>query len=136
MDIVAKAALFNERGELLVLTRSKDDDYRPGEVDLPGGCVEAGERLSAGIVREVAEEVGLLFAEHDLELVFAEAGMQRERDVTKYLYLGSISMHDRVVLSDEHESWEWQNLKKAVGRFCTLDWHKGLQYLLDKPAGR
>jgi len=132
MDIVAKAALFNERDELLVLTRSRNDEYRPGEVDLPGGCVEVGERLAAGIVREVSEEVGIRLAEDDLALVFAETGVRKNRGVTRYLYMGKISMHDSVLLSHEHEAWEWQPLEDAVERFGTIDWRKGLQYLLER----
>ena len=43
--IVAKTLVFNERGELLLIRRSTTDSHRPGEPDLPGGQVEAGEEI-------------------------------------------------------------------------------------------
>lgn len=52
---------FNEQGQVLMVNRPKN----PDRFCLPGGKVEPGESLIEGIVRETAEETGVILA-HDL----------------------------------------------------------------------
>src|SRR5688572_12705386 len=49
-------ALFNKRGEILVVERAVE---ARGLWDLPGGLCNVGESLEDGLAREVREEVGL-----------------------------------------------------------------------------
>lgn len=51
------AFITNEKGELLVLRRSKEPGK--GTLDLPGGFCDIGETIEEAIVREVKEETGL-----------------------------------------------------------------------------
>jgi len=50
----ASAAVFNERGEILLQKRADN-----GFWSLPGGGVEPGESVQQGVLREVREETGL-----------------------------------------------------------------------------
>jgi len=54
----SKVAVVNTEGEILVLTRSQEEDTRPGGLDWPGGKLDPGETnpLSA-LIREVGEEL-------------------------------------------------------------------------------
>ena len=56
---VAVHALISEGNNILLLKRSKDDDYQPGLWDIPGGTVEFGETIECALQREIMEEVGL-----------------------------------------------------------------------------
>jgi 8-oxo-dGTP pyrophosphatase MutT (NUDIX family) len=49
-----------DRGPALVLTkRAADLPQHPGQVSLPGGAVEPGERIDAAALREAEEEIGI-----------------------------------------------------------------------------
>ena len=56
------AALFNERGEVL-LTQRASELSMAGYWCLPGGHLEGGERWLDAVVREIFEEVGLRLLE-------------------------------------------------------------------------
>ncbi len=51
--------LYNEKGEFLIQKRSKYKASHPGEWDVTGGAVLAGEKSLDGAIRETKEEVGL-----------------------------------------------------------------------------
>jgi len=57
--LVAKIILYNSKSEALMLTRSKDHNKFPGELDLPGGHLHVGEKIKQGLAREVKEETGI-----------------------------------------------------------------------------
>ena len=50
--------LENARGEILVARRS-DDAHQGGLWEFPGGKLESGEEIRAGLTRELAEELGI-----------------------------------------------------------------------------
>lgn len=131
MEHVVKAALINERNEVLILRRSQTDEYRPGETDLPGGCTEPGEQLDTGVVREIQEESGIRLAEEDVRLIYSESGTRKNREIVRYLFLGSVSSQQIVQLSAEHEAWAWHSLPEAIDQFEHLVWQKGLMHLLE-----
>lgn len=51
------ALIFDEQGRILMVERGREP--LKGQWSLPGGVLETGETLAAGIVREVQEETGL-----------------------------------------------------------------------------
>ncbi len=54
------AAVFDEQGRVLLVRRGRPP--RAGHWGLPGGLLELGETLEAGVRREVAEECGIEIA--------------------------------------------------------------------------
>ena len=55
---VAKAVII-DKNKILLLKRSEYLEKHKGEWDLPGGHIQEGEELIAGLVREVKEETNL-----------------------------------------------------------------------------
>lgn len=55
----AQKAFIVNQNALLLVQKSKDDPYHPGEWEVPGGRMEFGESVEEHISREVMEEVGL-----------------------------------------------------------------------------
>ena len=92
---VAAAALIDDAGRVL-LARRHDDTHQGGLWEFPGGKLEPGETVAAGLARELHEELGI--------------------EVVAHRPLIRITHHyaDRSVLLDVHrvDSWEGQ----PVGR--------------------
>lgn len=55
---VVAAAIFNEQGEVLI-TRRADHVHQGGLWEFPGGKLEEGESVQAGLKRELHEELGI-----------------------------------------------------------------------------
>ncbi len=61
--------LYTPDGKFLMQKRSKDKQSHPGEWDVTGGAVLAGESAKAGAVRETEEEVGISLREEELTYI-------------------------------------------------------------------
>lgn len=127
--VVAKAVIQNDRGEVLLLKRSASDERRPGEWDFPGGGIEQGEGLTAGVLREIHEEAGVMVASSDLRLVYAatEPWEPTEESVTRLLFVGKVASNE-VALSFEHEDYKWVDVDTALTEFPHPFYGKGLEY--------
>jgi 8-oxo-dGTP diphosphatase len=58
-SIGAGGLVLSEDGRILVVLEQRDSISRPQYLKLPGGMLERGEHLAAGVVREVLEETGI-----------------------------------------------------------------------------
>lgn len=77
LGVAALALLFNDKGEVLSITR----EGRTNDLGLPGGKVELGETVYEGMKRELKEETGLDAI--GFELIFHRNG----RDHTVFTFL-------------------------------------------------
>ena len=118
--IVAKTAIFNDEGKILILRRSVNDLHRPGGTDFPGGKIDDSEEIVEGAIREIYEEAGLQFSSNNLSLVYAytknDYNIEVKADVN-FVWLGFVSKMpagQAVKLSFEHGSYEWLTLDEAV----------------------
>jgi 8-oxo-dGTP diphosphatase len=74
---VVAGALDDGNGRLL-MHRRPEGKHHAGLWEFPGGKVEAGEMPAAALVRELAEELGIVCDSNDLAPCgFAETGAQR-----------------------------------------------------------
>lgn len=124
---VAKTALFNKTGQILVLTRSNTDAHRPGGLDFPGGKVDAGEDVLAGACREILEEIGVDLMPSALQIIYTNAEDKGSQVVLRFLCVAQID--DPVIqLSSEHGAYEWADVEEAISRFDTVSWAQGLRF--------
>lgn len=101
--LLAKIFILNEKGEILLLQRSRSDDRRPLGWDLPGGNVEHNEDPNEAVLRELQEEVGLTTSDSRVFYVGTETD---DHHIVTLLYAGTADTTD-VTLSFEHEQYQW-----------------------------
>ncbi|HUA91264.1 MAG TPA: NUDIX hydrolase [Terracidiphilus sp.] len=81
--IVGIGAVVVERGRVLLVRRGREP--LKGHWTLPGGVLEVGESLTAGVAREVMEETGLHV--EAIELVELVDRIHREEGRVRYHYV-------------------------------------------------
>ena len=84
--LVAAVALIDKDGRVLLSQRPLDKQLG-GLWEFPGGKVEAGEGLAAGLVRELREELGINVQEADLEPYAFTSVAGDKDDLILMLYL-------------------------------------------------
>ncbi|HSX27671.1 MAG TPA: NUDIX hydrolase [Patescibacteria group bacterium] len=129
LKLVAKAALFNDKGEVLLLRRSRTDKVRPGELDFPGGAVEEDETYHNAVLREISEEVGLTLDPGNVTLAYSATTYYDGLSTIRFLYVGKLSDPPQIRLSYEHDAYYWMSVEKVLEEFSHPVWTKGLGYL-------
>lgn len=111
------ASIVNEKNEILLLERSKSDEYT-GIWEMPGGSVEKGENLREAVKREVEEEAGLQtenepFIFDYFEFYNIETGKYKRKFCLKV----EVNSQSVINLSPDHDNYKWFNaesLKKEL----------------------
>jgi 8-oxo-dGTP pyrophosphatase MutT (NUDIX family) len=118
--IVVRVYLINQKGELLVLTRSPKDlvilrrsNRNPCDdlVEPPGGCVETDEEISEAAARETEEETGIDIHQLGINLnLFSDRWMKKFKlfSYRTCNYWGYIPQQIEVELNREsHVDFAW-----------------------------
>tara|TARA_R100001510_G_C7651522_1_gene209213 strand:+ start:2479 stop:2901 length:423 start_codon:yes stop_codon:yes gene_type:complete len=104
-DKVAKVVIINNKGEVLLLTRSKHHKKYAKELDLPGGHIKIGEKPDKGAIREVFEETGLKLS--------SVSFFKREQN--KYFFFVKHNLKEgnlnKIILSEEHDDKKLYKIK-------------------------
>ena len=113
-DRGAKAVILDPDKNVLIVRRSKTHPYAPLTNDLPGGKVEDDETMPQGLIREIKEEIGV---EVPTELVKLVGEYKADNYFGKTyeieLYEVMLSARPDVILSFEHDKYEWISLQEA-----------------------
>ena len=106
MKHAAKALIRDDQGRILVLYRSETHPYLAHDIDLPGGEIEVGEVVEAGLSREIHEETGL----------HVNIASNDRRHAWKSLFGAEHALYEVVIpsgvmieISWEHESYTWMS---------------------------
>ncbi|MFA7319499.1 MAG: nucleotide exchange factor GrpE [Parcubacteria group bacterium] len=131
--LTAKAVVLNEKNEILLIKRHKDDHHGAGKWDFPGGNLEMVEDSKEGLEREIEEETGLkveleiILGLHDFEKKYkknfnidGESVFVNGKGVRFLGYCKS----GEINLSKEHEEYEWVPLEQAAAKFGKEDFEK------------
>ncbi len=114
---IARTAILNKYGRLLVLWRADDDDYNPGGPDLPGGGVESGETPRRAAARETLEESGIDLPEAALkqvcEIVTEEKNGQMAKCLTRTFFAACVEDPTIRLNPREHQRHDFVPLDKA-----------------------
>jgi|GEM_PF-157182 len=102
----ALAAVLDRDNQILLVKRSDDDTFAPGQWGLPGGHLQAGETPMQALTREIGEELGKHFS-FEIGNVLPPVrdslyGGRYEIHLARLHYRGG-----KVVLNDEHSRYAW-----------------------------
>lgn len=107
---VAVHALIRKGDKCLLTRRSKNDDYRPGYWDVPGGTIEFGEDIIKALKRELKEEIGI--------------NVKIGKPIFVYNYLSGEYRHQFMIvyrcdflsgdikLSKDHDEYRWVSVEE------------------------
>jgi ADP-ribose pyrophosphatase YjhB (NUDIX family) len=129
----AKAVIYDQTGNVLLLRRSSTHPTQGLHMDLPGGIIEENEQPTPALLREIEEETGLKFRINDLKLVFTLTENYHGQNAVRLVYAASVEgSKTKINLSWEHDQFHWlspaQAIKKLKGGRYT---RKGLKYIED-----
>ena len=114
----------------MIVQRSYDDPRNPGQWEFPGGKIDDGETLEAGLIREVQEETGFIIQPRQpivhLETEMIQTGKYEGR---LYLALFYAARHigGKFHLSDEHRDYRWPEYHTAESWDLTTESRLALQ---------
>ncbi len=110
---VAKALLLDTEDSFLLLKRTDSHPALAGFYDLPGGTVEAHEEYGEGAVREIQEETGIGLLNTDLKVLYTTTHLIAGKSYPTILFYHKLSVQKPdIVLSWEHQSYEWAHLDR------------------------
>lgn len=113
---VVRAAIMDD-DRVLLMQRAKDDSYRPGAWELPGGKIDSGERPIDALKREISEETGLRIKKYPL-FILGERNEILDGKNAGRVYVGLFYAAKRLggglTVSDEHNDARWVYLDRAM----------------------
>ncbi len=105
--IIVHTLILNDRGEILIIQRSKNDDILPGSWDIPGGTLEDGENLVVGAIREVKEETGLDISDPELFFQKSNIDIKKNKQFITLVFHAITSNKNIVLNPEDHEAYKW-----------------------------
>lgn len=96
-----------KKGKFLLVKRSENDKFLPGDWEIPGGKLELGETAEEGVMREVLEETGL---DVEVSSIISNWEYEHNSNQTRYVqldFLCKAQNNQEVQLSNEHSDYTW-----------------------------
>ncbi|MFB6104998.1 MAG: NUDIX domain-containing protein [Halobacteriaceae archaeon] len=126
-EVTQKAVLFNADGDVLLVRSAPEHPW-----SIPGGRIHEGERPTAGLAREIAEETGLTATVGAPVATMTDAWVSDDGDPL-YTVVYSCETTDRgVTLNQEHDEYTWVAPDAARDRLH----HDGVRRAVDRAIAR
>ena len=101
LNFACVCIIFNEENKLLLVRRSKDDEWMPDKFALVGGRCEENEIPEETIIREAKEETNLTLKKP--KLVYSTI----ENNTFLYVFISKVNNTNKIKINDEHSGYVW-----------------------------
>ena|ERR1035437_690598 len=122
--LIVHVVISNDKGEVLILQRSKTDDVLPEYWDIPGGTLEDGEDPAQGAIREAKEESGLNISNVKLFFEKSNVDVPKNKQFVTLIFHAKTFSADVVLNSEDHDNFAWINPSE-------INNYKTVNYLVD-----
>lgn len=101
--------------EVLLPRRADTKKFLPGKYELPGGHIDFGEDIVAGLYREIMEEFGVTVTIGDPFAVFTYMNDIKQSHSIEVVYFAQLRDAQEVTINPEdHSSYGWFTEEQAV----------------------
>ena len=119
--LIIHTVIANDKGEVLMLQRSKNNKAFPDYWDIPGGTLKDGEDPAQGAIRETKEETGLDISDPKLFFQKSNVDVAKNKQFVILVFHAKISDSDVQVNPKEHETYAWIQPSR-VDKYKTVDY--------------
>lgn len=110
IGLTQKAFIFDNKGNILIIKRTKTAPAKPNAWDLPGGAIEFGEDPIESIYREIKEETSL--GVKDLCPFDITSKVDENDEFWVTIAYRAKAESNEVKLSFEHDDFKWVTPEK------------------------
>ena len=123
--IIVHALITNEKGEILLLQRSKQDAVLPEFWDIPGGTLEDGEDPAVGAIRETKEETGIDVSNLKLFFHTSNVDVAKNKQFITLIFSAKCSNSPVVLNPTDHQEYAWIK-PSEIGKYKTVEYLNNL----------
>lgn len=122
--LIVHTLITNDKGEILILQRSKTDDVLPEYWDIPGGTLEDGEDPAIGAIREVKEESGIDIVNPKLFFYRSKVDIRKDKQFVSLIFWVKVLNPQIILNSEDHQVYAWIQ-PSEIGKYKTVEYLEG-----------
>lgn len=114
LQVGVKLLIKNNQDKFLFIQRSEPLPDGTGiKWDIPGGRIDASERLEDALKRELLEEIGVTL-DQPVQLIAAQDIVIEDVELHVVRLTYTTDLSEDVVLGDEHQDLKWATLQESI----------------------
>jgi len=120
---ITACVFLHKDGKLFLAKRAKTKKFLPDKFELPGGHIEFGESLEAGLTREIREEFNIEVEIGDIFYAFIYVSHDGEKHTVEIDYFAVMKdSKQKITLNPEdHSEYKWVSEEEARRYFPAGD---------------
>ena len=133
--LINRLLISNEQGDILIVKRADNDEYRPSEWEFPGGKLELSEDISQSIHKEILEETAIDITIQS-QIAYVESHIIEGDRYDGFTYVGifgtATAVKPKIILSSEHSAYTWADRETCLDHVLTPECRRALIHLSKK----
>jgi 8-oxo-dGTP diphosphatase len=106
---ITACAFLHKDNKVFIAKRAETKKFLPGKYELPGGHVEFGEELEAGLKREFKEEFGVEITVDDPFFAFTYTNTDKQSHSVEIIYFATLKDETQQIKlnPNDHSEYKW-----------------------------
>lgn len=114
LQVVALALFHPVKKRFLIVRRNSQQSSGVGHWEFPGGKIEPGETHKQALLREIAEELGVMLSESGLRFIHSNLYQYPQRLIEIHLYRYDKAIDQFSLVDHDQQAWVDET---DIGRF-------------------